>query len=85
MHSFEDSPLEHFRLYTDFDLEGVPEGFVDSPVVDSVDTLVFDYVDNLVVYYADILVVCSVGGTDSVTDIGPVADTEFLGVFADNP
>ena len=60
MHSFEDSPLEHFQLYTDFDLEGMPEDFVDSPVVDSV------------------------GGTDSVVDMGLVADTEFLGTFADN-
>ena len=55
----------------------MPEYFVDPPVVDSVGTLVFDYVDNLVVY--------SLGGTDFVADIGPIADTEFLGSFADNP
>ena len=76
-HSFVDSLFEHFWPYTDFDLEGVSEDFVDSPVVDSVDTFVFDSVDNLVVY--------SVGGTNSISDIGPVADIEFLGVFADNP
>ena len=76
MHSFKDSPLEHFRFYIDFDFEGVLEYFVNSPIVDSVGTLVFDFVDNLVVY--------SVRGTDSVADIGLVADTEFLGAFADN-